>query len=55
LLRCRRVRRGDAVLRALAARDLAHVTDCSDLDWIDVDDARALAEAEAWIARTRSP
>jgi choline kinase len=42
-------------VRMLAARDLAHVVDCSDLDWIDVDDARALAEAEAWIKGTHSP
>jgi choline kinase len=42
-------------VRALATRDLAYVADCSDLDWIDVDDARALAEAEAWIAGARSP
>lgn len=42
-------------VRLLAARNLAFVTDCSDLDWIDVDDARALAQAEAWIAQTRSP
>jgi len=40
-------------VRALAAEDLAHVVDCSDLDWIDVDDSRALAQAEAWI-RQRS-
>lgn len=26
----------------------AKVVDCSDLDWIDVDDAAALAKAEAW-------
>ncbi|MGN6271407.1 MAG: NTP transferase domain-containing protein [Sphingomonas sp.] len=42
-------------VRALAARNLAFVTDCSDFDWIDVDDARALAQAEAWIAQIRSP
>ena len=41
-------------VRALAARDLAHVVDCSDLDWIDVDDARALAAAETWVSQTRS-
>lgn len=42
-------------VRALAARDLAHVVDCSDLDWIDVDDARALAQAESWIAGQAAP
>jgi 1L-myo-inositol 1-phosphate cytidylyltransferase len=26
------------------------VVDCSDIDWIDVDDAPALAKAEAWMA-----
>lgn len=42
-------------VRALTARDLAHVVDCSDLDWIDVDDAKALAAAEAWIADQIAP
>lgn len=37
-------------VRILAARGQAHVIDCSDLDWIDVDDAPALAKAEAWLA-----
>jgi 1L-myo-inositol 1-phosphate cytidylyltransferase len=37
-------------VRALATRDLAFTADCSDLDWIDVDDAPALAKAEAWLA-----
>jgi len=41
-------------VRILAAEDRAHIVDCSDLDWIDVDDPRALAEAEAWIAPARS-
>lgn len=35
-------------VRLLAARGLAYTIDCSDLDWIDVDDAPALAKAEAW-------
>lgn len=37
-------------MRILAAQGLAQVVDCSDLDWIDVDDAPALAKAEAWLA-----
>lgn len=37
-------------VRALAARGAAGIVDCSDLDWIDVDDPRALAEAESWLA-----
>ncbi|WP_230480701.1 phosphocholine cytidylyltransferase family protein [Sphingomonas sp. Leaf21] len=36
-------------MRVLAARDLARTLDCSDVDWIDVDDPPALAKAEAWI------
>ncbi len=39
----------DAV-RALAASEAAGVVDCSDLEWIDVDDAKALAAAEVWLA-----
>ena len=35
-------------VRLLAARNRAYAVDCSDLDWIDVDDAPALAKAEAW-------
>jgi 1L-myo-inositol 1-phosphate cytidylyltransferase len=35
-------------VRLLAAQGRARVVDCSDLDWIDVDDAPALAKAEAW-------
>ena len=35
-------------MRALAAQGRARVVDCSDLDWIDVDDAPALAKAEGW-------
>jgi choline kinase len=37
-------------VRALAARGTARVVDCSDLDWIDVDDPAALAEAERLVA-----
>ena len=37
-------------VRILAQRGTARVVDCSDLDWIDVDDAPALAKAEAWMA-----
>ncbi|MFS0773645.1 NTP transferase domain-containing protein [Sphingomonas sp. 1P08PE] len=35
-------------MRSLAGEGRARVVDCSDLDWIDVDDAAALAKAEAW-------
>lgn len=35
-------------VRLLAADHAARVVDCSDCDWIDVDDAKALAHAEAW-------
>lgn len=35
-------------VRLLAATGDARVVDCSDLDWIDVDDAPALAKAERW-------
>ena len=35
-------------VRVLAAQGRARIVDCSDLDWIDVDDAAALAHAEAW-------
>lgn len=37
-------------VRALAAQSRAHVVECSDLDWIDVDDPAALAEAERLVA-----
>lgn len=37
-------------MRILAAQGRAQVVDCSDLDWIDVDDAPALEKAEAWQA-----
>lgn len=39
----------DAV-RLLAAGGGAGVVDCSDIDWIDVDDPKALAAAETWLA-----
>ncbi len=39
----------DAV-RLLAAAGAAGVVDCSDIDWIDVDDPKALAAAETWLA-----
>ena len=35
-------------VRILAATGDARTVDCSDLDWIDVDDAPALAKAEGW-------
>lgn len=35
-------------MRVLAARGAAFATDCSDLDWIDVDDERALDAAIRW-------
>ena len=35
-------------MRVLAREGTALVTDCSDLDWIDVDDAWALEKAERW-------
>lgn len=37
-------------MRILAAQGRAQVVECSDLDWIDVDDAPALEKAEAWLA-----
>lgn len=41
-------------VRALAASGRAGVVDCSDLDWIDVDDPKALAAAEQWLASQHS-
>ena len=41
-------------MRLLAARGAAHVVDCSDIDWIDVDDPPALAKAERWRAGDQS-
>ena len=37
-------------VRLLASQKSARIVDCSDLDWIDVDDAAALSKAEAWFA-----
>ncbi|WP_174290833.1 NTP transferase domain-containing protein [Sphingomonas bacterium] len=42
-------------VRMLAVQGRARVVDCSDLDWIDVDDAAALRHAEAWLAQTALP
>ncbi|MES2755155.1 MAG: NTP transferase domain-containing protein [Pseudomonadota bacterium] len=39
-----------AAVTALAATGDAGVVDCSDLGWLDVDDAKALALAEEWLA-----
>ncbi|WP_419808552.1 NTP transferase domain-containing protein [Sphingomonas sp.] len=36
-------------VRVLAARGQAEVVDCTGLAWLDVDDAPALAKAEAWM------
>jgi 1L-myo-inositol 1-phosphate cytidylyltransferase len=36
-------------VRRLAAEGRARVVECGDLDWIDVDDAKALEAAEAWL------
>ncbi|HEX8555256.1 MAG TPA: nucleotidyltransferase, partial [Sphingomonas sp.] len=41
-------------VRVLAGEGRAHVVDCSDLDWIDVDDAPAHAQAEAWASAARA-
>ena len=35
-------------VRALILENRASIVDCSDLDWIDVDDPKALAVANAW-------
>lgn len=37
-------------VRRLAGLGTARIVDCSDLDWIDVDDAKALDCAEKWLA-----
>ena len=42
-------------VRTLAAQGRAQVIDCSDLAWIDVDDAAALRHAEAWMAEAAAP
>lgn len=39
---------------ALAAAGQARVVDCSDLSWLDVDDAKALAWAEEWLGQSRA-
>ena len=39
---------------ALAAEGQAHIVDCSDLAWLDVDDAKALAWAEEWLGSSSS-
>ncbi|MBI0475247.1 nucleotidyltransferase [Sphingomonas sp. MA1305] len=38
-------------VRRLAAEGRARIVDCSDLSWIDVDDAPAFAHAEDWVVR----
>jgi 1L-myo-inositol 1-phosphate cytidylyltransferase len=35
-------------MRILAEQRNALILDCSDIDWIDVDDQAALDKAEAW-------
>ncbi len=42
-------------VRMLAVQGHARVVDCSDLAWIDVDDAAALHHAEAWMAEAVLP
>ncbi|MDB5698858.1 MAG: nucleotidyltransferase, partial [Alphaproteobacteria bacterium] len=37
-------------VRGLIVEDAAEIVDCSDVDWIDIDDAVALAKAETWLA-----
>ncbi len=41
-------------VRLLAEAGQARVVDCTGLDWIDVDDAPALAKAEAWLETRRA-
>ncbi len=38
-------------VRLLAAEGRARIVDCSDLDWLDVDDAPAFAHAEGWMTK----
>lgn len=38
-------------VRILAAQGSAKIVDCSDLDWLDVDDAPAFAHAQGWMTR----
>lgn len=40
-------------MRALALERTALTLDCSDVDWIDVDDQAALSKAEAWLQRAQ--
>ena len=42
-------------VRILAAQNRARVVECSDLGWIDVDDAAALAQAEHWLSGAALP
>ncbi|WP_375390956.1 NTP transferase domain-containing protein [uncultured Sphingomonas sp.] len=41
-------------VRMLAQTAQARLVDCTGLDWIDVDDAQALAKAEAWLETRRA-
>lgn len=43
-----------AAVTVLAEYRRAEVIDCSDLNWLDVDDPRALREAETWLAAQRA-
>lgn len=38
-------------VRILARQGTARIVDCSDLDWLDVDDAPAFAHAEGWMTQ----
>ncbi len=40
-------------MRVLARQQSAVALDCSDIDWIDVDDQAALDKAEAWLRQKR--
>lgn len=44
-----------SAVSALAVERKAVTTDCSDLGWLDVDDARALAIAEDWLSGRDHP
>ena len=41
-------------VRVVAQAGQARVVDCTGLDWMDVDDASALAKAEAWLETRRA-
>jgi 1L-myo-inositol 1-phosphate cytidylyltransferase len=41
-------------MRALALERRASIVDCSDVDWIDVDDQVALTKAELWLRRLQT-